>query len=335
MVAAASCPTDSEIAAFLDGALKGEDRDRVVHHLNACPDCYALFVETAEILDDCGTSRKDVPPTPPPARGEAKILQHRKREAGSFRRLGLPLAAMLVAVAAGYLALGAWVNRMPVAAKLALSLPPGEIEPLAAKAKDEIFPSPSRGLEEAGLLSSGQEFELGIWLAFYDLFQKAGDHATLDKNVHPRIVGTLGDAGDFFPSCQPLLRRGRETPAPSLSDTQRREVLAACIATLRAELGQSPDFLLGQWAQNARIAILGDHLGFFGPDGARVPSWRLRQEGSWLRVFGGPGSPLPPDVAPILETLDTLVGDGVTPAEKELVDKKLVELIETYEAAGE
>jgi hypothetical protein len=40
-----SCPGSEVLAAFLDGRLSGEERRRVVEHLDACEDCYAVFSE--------------------------------------------------------------------------------------------------------------------------------------------------------------------------------------------------------------------------------------------------------------------------------------------------
>ena len=37
------CPSDSVLAQFLDGALIGAERDRLMVHLDACPDCYEVW----------------------------------------------------------------------------------------------------------------------------------------------------------------------------------------------------------------------------------------------------------------------------------------------------
>lgn len=369
MVATAPCPTLEEIAAFLDGALQGEDRDRVVQHLNECPDCHELFVETAEILDECGAVRPAAPPAPEPApaaeRGEARILQHRRRGSGGFWRLGLPLAAALVALVGGYVGLGFATNRPqlldgraqmaehiafwvpfdyfwvavnnPLPAlestdQLAFDLTPPERENFLARVQEEILPPVMRGGE-----SAGKEFELGSALVSYDLFRASGDGETLDGNIRPGVVKALVAlaAEGYQPpeACSPLLPTDEASNRPRLSDAQRPSQFAACVSDVRVALGDFPDFLLGEWTQGARIALLADRLSFFTADGRRVPAWRLRQAGSfWQWVTRREEFPLPPDVEPILKSLQDLVGDGVTPEEKIQVQEKLKDLADTYAA---
>lgn len=45
------CVTLTDLAAFLEGSLTGEERDRMVRHLNHCPDCFERYIGTARLLD--------------------------------------------------------------------------------------------------------------------------------------------------------------------------------------------------------------------------------------------------------------------------------------------
>jgi hypothetical protein len=45
------CVTPTDLAAFLEGSLMGEERDRMVWHLNHCPDCFERYIGAARLLD--------------------------------------------------------------------------------------------------------------------------------------------------------------------------------------------------------------------------------------------------------------------------------------------
>lgn len=45
------CVTPTDLAAFLEGSLTGEERERMVRHLNRCPDCFERYIEAARLLD--------------------------------------------------------------------------------------------------------------------------------------------------------------------------------------------------------------------------------------------------------------------------------------------
>lgn len=45
------CPSDEELATFTDGVLGEEDREKVLAHLNACPDCRSEWIEVTSVLE--------------------------------------------------------------------------------------------------------------------------------------------------------------------------------------------------------------------------------------------------------------------------------------------
>ena len=45
------CATPTDLAAFLEGSLTGEERDRIVRHLNHCLDCFERYIGAARLLD--------------------------------------------------------------------------------------------------------------------------------------------------------------------------------------------------------------------------------------------------------------------------------------------
>ncbi|HHT9121547.1 MAG TPA: hypothetical protein ACFYEF_01650 [Candidatus Wunengus sp. YC63] len=46
------CPSDVEIAVFLDGRLNDTDRDAIMGHISSCDDCYELFTEGINIQEE-------------------------------------------------------------------------------------------------------------------------------------------------------------------------------------------------------------------------------------------------------------------------------------------
>jgi hypothetical protein len=55
-----ACLSDEQLAAFVNGELKGEQRQNVLAHLNACSRCYDHWLETASYLKSLGTTRRPV-----------------------------------------------------------------------------------------------------------------------------------------------------------------------------------------------------------------------------------------------------------------------------------
>ena len=49
---AEECPGPEEIAAVVEGNAAADERDRVLKHISACPDCYELFLLTVELHND-------------------------------------------------------------------------------------------------------------------------------------------------------------------------------------------------------------------------------------------------------------------------------------------
>ena len=51
MAATETCVTPTDLAAFLEGSVMGEERDQMVRHLNHCPDCFERYIGAARLLD--------------------------------------------------------------------------------------------------------------------------------------------------------------------------------------------------------------------------------------------------------------------------------------------
>lgn len=86
--AAGECPPPEDIAALIDGALRGSERDRIMGHLARCKDCYQVFSTASELV------KGDRPPA-------AKLIKMPDRK----RRYFVPAAiaaSLLLALSAFY-----------------------------------------------------------------------------------------------------------------------------------------------------------------------------------------------------------------------------------------
>ena len=89
-----SCPTDEELAAFIDDHLSRPEKGRILAHLNQCSDCYHTWLELATYdatmeLDSIGavqvsrakaeTVEEEKPQTPAPYKSSNKLAIELKR----------------------------------------------------------------------------------------------------------------------------------------------------------------------------------------------------------------------------------------------------------------
>ena len=63
-----SCPTPSGLQAYLDGVARGDDKDAIRTHLEACVDCRALVLALAPDIEHSITEQHD-----PGMRAEAQL----------------------------------------------------------------------------------------------------------------------------------------------------------------------------------------------------------------------------------------------------------------------
>jgi hypothetical protein len=56
-----SCPTDEDLAAFLDATLAANQRQRITVHLASCERCYEVFAGAADVLSELGQATPDRP----------------------------------------------------------------------------------------------------------------------------------------------------------------------------------------------------------------------------------------------------------------------------------
>lgn len=92
-----ACPTDEDLAAYLDGMLPKPERARVTAHLADCESCYEIFAGAAHFMQDSAPAEEEEKP----AAAVARLLPFpffNKDGGGIVRRWAIPAAAAAVLV---------------------------------------------------------------------------------------------------------------------------------------------------------------------------------------------------------------------------------------------
>lgn len=250
-------PSLEELAAFLDGKLEGEERARVIQHLDECPDCYETFAGTARFLQEEEKLGKQTQ--------GGRVVPFPLGRGGSDRaplRQWLPLAAGVILVAGlagiGYVSLFAPPRIEVVALAKPLARTPGE--------EQTSFWSVNRGGDDGGTGGTAASFLMGAWL--------------LDRQIS-LAAHRLEDAGEFSRRIGVVLRGfGKEYEKNRFLDDHIKED-AIHNPQARAKFVQDlldsaeeredaledigePDYLAcGKWTEAARIAAATRNAEFF------------------------------------------------------------------------
>jgi hypothetical protein len=254
-----SCPTDEELAAFLDSTLTKAERERITAHLAECESCYEIFAGAVHFQQDA------------PATGETVVLRP------VWRQWWIPAAAAAV------LALG-----VGLAAYRALAEPKMEtaelIESLHSKPASADQPNPFstyRGLGHNGSTSFDPDppsFKVGV--LFVDL--RIGWTRGRDQKA-AELLGQISQElnhmvamGDWSKSYAADAEQIRHHGVDALGSP------AAALKGREAELDKDLDrrsFDFGKWAEAGRLFALTQTPDFFkSRDNRRFLSIILREK---------------------------------------------------------
>lgn len=263
-------PPLEDIAAFLDGKLFGEDRDRFVGHLTDCENCYEVFADSARFqLEESGEVEPEEPATSTqPAEVTAPVVPLRRK---TVARWALPLAAMLLI---GLVTVPLYLRSLEMPA-----MSSGELVDQAALAKvplDDFWPT-MRGHEEAAILDSAPfEFLVGAHLVDLRLSLARND---VDGSVDflSRINGKMENlsfvdtARASFLEMHSQLHSGKMMPKAVLERVDRTE------ADLEKALEGSAFLAFGKWSEAGRLSSKAGDPDFFEEDeNRRFAAWLLR-----------------------------------------------------------
>lgn len=299
------------IAAFLDGRLGGEERERLVTHLADCEDCYGLLVDTARVLreeeaaGDGSTADAGDGATTAAADPAGRLLRPGRSR---WRRRALG-GAVLAAAAALVLLVGAPLARYlgspaqpPTVAELSAHLAPAAAGPIVAAGWESHGWPTARGPEVVLTDDEVRAFQVGVRVVEMDLALAAGDTALAERLTHDLEARLQGNdslltlyADDV--GIRGLIAEGASQAELLLLNRQGDGLLAP------NESEDYPGFVdgfwygLGKWAGAAKLAAASGRPDFFSD---RTNRHFLRQATK---------RPVPEAIAARLDRLDRLIGN--------------------------
>lgn len=282
-------PIDAEeLAAFIDGRLEGERRQRVIERLAEDEEAYELYSAVIEVREALETEVADsaVPQVPPASEGGAAALFRPATpagpEGGRTRRRGkllgwwrsersrtswLPAAAAIAAgVAVTVLAVW-WVLRPTGSRQLLAAFDAGTVSPPVARAALDRLEPAYRGVEE----ERAAQFKLGARAFDLALAVEAGEPESaarwLDEmsRLLEQVPASFG-LPEIYQSLAVRLDEG-EPPRSLRRDVAEaeREIEAAL------DLPEQPLFAFGRWLEAVRTAAAHGDRTFLASSAAHEP----------------------------------------------------------------
>lgn len=241
---AGNCPSDEELAAYIDGGLAQAEREQISVHLISCERCYEVYSEVLQFKLDSDPPGNVVPF---PSRSEKK--------GGAVIRYGLPIAALLlvgIGSSAYFLASPPLLTPSTMAASLhdkPALLGNFWVGPTTRGPGDQE----DRPLDKAS-------FQMGVQLVNLQLSLEAKDTEKARGDILPRIRQVL----DTQAGVTPLV----DSFAALSADLDRKapqEILKQ-VSQVAHDSRDSFDehYLdLGQWVEAGRLAAMEHNPSFF------------------------------------------------------------------------
>lgn len=302
-----TCATPADLAAFLEGNLKGEERDRMVRHLNRCPDCFERYTGTARLLD---AIEEEV--LAPPA--DVTSLPRRPRRHAWL----LPLAASILAFIGGAHLWNALSGGLPSPGpELSQVFSAAVLEDRRAAFDEEIHRivrgHPGNGPE--GMTFQRQAFQLGARWVDLDPALRGQSTALTERalrNLRQILPGAIERRDLPEQPCSQLL--APRAPEPTEID--------ACRNVIEKVFGDRPEFALGRWTEATRLAVAAGSDRYFTHASVRKFPERLLkvEKTNW-----------DDGVRTALERAGKLLEGGLAPGEEETLDAVLQDLARFYE----
>lgn len=309
MAVAETCTSPADLAAFLEGNLAGEERDRVVRHLNRCPDCFERYIGTAKLLDAIEDEEATAPLAP-----TVVSLPRRPR----WQAWLLPLAAAILAVVG--------ISRFWKASSGRLPSPGPELSqvfPALPEARRAAFDEKIRRIVRGhqdnapeGPTFRRQAFRLGARWVDLDPALRSQSTTLAERalrDLREVLPGSI-ERGDLPQQpCGRLL--ASQDPEPTEID--------ACRKVIEKVFGDWSEFALGRWTEATFLAMAADSDRYFTHASVRKFPKRLLK----VEKTGWDDG-----VRAALERAGKLLEDGLAPGENEALEAVLQDLARSYEA---
>lgn len=289
------CPTDEELAAYIDGNLGRRDRKRVAEHLASCEDCFAVYM---------GTLRFQLDSEPPAAKEEAAarnvvVFPSAEQKRNLWRWAAAAAALVIVAGAGeGYHLAG------PLPALLTAEVTRSvQANPAAT---GNLWRGPTyRGGGEEGQETAldSASLQMGVQLVNLQVSLEAnqGDDA---QDAVARILNIL--ESQFLVN---ELKKGyTEITTAIANGTPPRQLAgkAEQLAEQAREVFDAPHLDFGQWVEAGRLAAIAGQPSFFERGDTRAFLRRLL----WRERFGLGDMKLEPAARQSLQDISQVLAKG-------------------------
>jgi hypothetical protein len=308
MAVTETCVTPTDLAVFLEGNLTGEERDRMVRHLNRCPDCFERYTQTARLLD----AIEEEEAAAPPAADEGSLPRRSGRHAWL-----LPLAATILAFVGGAYLWNTLYSLLPSPGPELSRVFPALPEARRA-AFDEKIHRIVRGYQDngpEGMTFPRQAFQLGARWVDLDPALRSQSTALTERalrNLREILPGSIERSDLPEQPCSRLL--APRAPEPREID--------ACRKVIERVFGDRPEFALGHWTEATRLAVaVGADRYFTYTSVQKFPERLLKVE----KISWDDG------VRVALERAGKLLEDGLSPEEGKALEAVLQDLARFYE----
>lgn len=254
-----NCPSDVELAAYIDGVLGKEEAARVTEHLASCERCFEVYTETVHF---------QLESQPAPVGKVVPFPWDQKKVASPWWR-AVAAAAVLVVAIAGYLAFRFFPAPPPqiAVAEVTPNLGPD----LGGRPIEGLVWNHNRyrGSGASDLELALQSFQVGALLVDFHLAGQMGAAKEAYRAWHG-VGRALAEAPGMSEISNTIFEEANQidpenNPKEESSDALRS--VAARAGQTEAELRDSvlfPEYLdFGKWTEAGRIAALAQDASFF------------------------------------------------------------------------
>jgi hypothetical protein len=284
---AGNCPSDEELAAYIDGVLPREEVDRIAEHLVSCERCYAIYSETLQFQLDSAPPENVVP------------FSFRREKIGrAVIRYALPIAALLlVGLGSAYFFLASPPELTPGMVTALLSDKPGLLG-------DLWVGRTTRGPgDQEEIPFDEASFRMGVQLVNLQLSLEARDVEKAQGDILPRIHQVLETHGaasqleDSFAALSADLKR--KSPQEILKQSSQ-------VAQESRPYFDETSLDLGQWVEGGRLAAMAQKPSFFQQSDNRAFLRHLL----WNDRFGLHDIKLDPTTRASLDSVSDIISKG-------------------------
>jgi hypothetical protein len=284
------CPSDEELAAYIDSALDEREAARIAEHLVSCERCYEVYSETLRfLLDSKPAPTPNVVPFP------------RKKEGHPVTRWGSLAAILLVGIGAGtYFQL---LREPPALVTSELTAP---LKGKPGLTKKFWVGQTLRGggdEEREDKPWSEASFQLGVQLVNLRVALEANDAGSAGGNIIPRIhkvLQTQVEVSSLEDSYKELSKDLQKMPS--------QDLLRKAGQLARDSRGDFEESYLdlGQWVEAGRLAALARDPSFFQQADTR----NFLRRSIWRERLGLGETKLDPPSRRSLEQIGDIVSRG-------------------------